>query len=309
MNTPYTPRHLLTLDDWSTDEIEQVLSLATDLKHEAQRGERPPRLAQRMLCQIYDKPSLRTRVSFEAAMARLGGASTFMTSQETGLLGRESHRDVATVLGRMVDAIVIRTFSQQLIEDVAKHAGKPVINGLSDDRHPCQALADLLTMREAFGSLSGLHLVFVGDGNNVARSLAVACGKLGVAMTLCAPADFQFDSNFLATLKQVAPQLDLTVTPDIAKALANADVVYTDVWASMGQESEAQTRRSAFLPYQVNADAMKHAPATARFLHCLPAHRGEEVTDDVIDGEQSLIYQQAENRMHIAASLLVTLIQ
>ena len=307
MNRPHAPRHLLTLDDWSADEIGQVLSLADELKRKASLGERSPVLASRSLCQIYDKPSLRTRVSFEAAMARLGGNCTFMTSDEAGLNGRESLGDVATVLGRFVDGIVIRTFSQQRIEDVARFSGCPVVNGLSDDRHPCQALADMLTIRESFGSLSGLKLVFVGDGNNVAKSLAVACGKLGVAMTLCAPEDFVFDQDFLAVLRGIVPKLDLTVTDDLAGAVGDADVIYTDVWASMGQESEASARREAFARYQVNETTMRQAPQTARFLHCLPAHRGDEVTDGVIDGSQSLVYQQAENRMHIAAGLLVTL--
>src|SRR5690606_18048622 len=197
------PRHLLSLDDWSSDEIEQLLVLSDDLKRRLALGERPPLLPGRMLAQIYDKPSLRTRVSFEAAMAQLGGSSTFMTSKEAGLNGREALPDVAAVLGRLVDAVVIRTFSQKLIEDVAAYTSCPVINGLSDERHPCQALADLLTIREAFGTLSGVKLVFVGDGNNVARSLAVASGKTGVSMTLCSPSAYAFDDDFTKELKSI----------------------------------------------------------------------------------------------------------
>ena len=307
-SAPRPIRHLLTLDDWSADEILRLVDLSDELKQKAARGERPPLLAGRMLAQIYDKPSLRTRVSFEAAMGRMGGAFTFMTSKEAGLNGRESLPDVARVLGSFADAVVIRTFSQTLIEDVAAHAACPVINGLSDERHPCQALADLLTLREAFGSFDGLKMTFVGDGNNVAKSLAVACGRVGVALTLCAPADHAFDADFLATLRTVVPALDFTQTPDPAAAVRDADAVYTDVWASMGQEDQAASRRATFLPYQVNEALWKHAPARCRFLHCLPAHRGEEVTDGIMDGAASLAYAQAENRMHLAAGLLATLI-
>ena len=301
-------RHLLTLDDWSADEITQVLALAEDLKRQARLGERQPLLAGRVLAQIYDKPSLRTRVSFEAAMARLGGSSTFMTSKEAGLTGREALADVAAVLGRLVDAIVIRTFSQKLIEDVAAYSECPVINGLSDERHPCQALADLLTIQEAFGTLAGVRLVFVGDGNNVARSLAVASGKMGLRMTLCSPKAYEFPPAFASQLKSVVPNLDLTVTEDVKAAVREADVIYTDVWASMGQEGESAARRAAFAPYQVTETLMKTAPDGCRFLHCLPAHRGDEVTDGVMDGPQSLVYEQAENRMHLAKGLLVTLL-
>jgi ornithine carbamoyltransferase len=305
---PKPIRHLLTLDTWTADEIEQVLSLSHELKRKAKFGERPPQLAGKMLAQIYDKPSLRTRVSFEAAMACLGGSSTFMTSKEAGLTGRESLPDVATVLSRMVDAIVIRTFSQQLIDQVASYAECPVINGLSDERHPCQALADLLTIREACGSFDGVRLVFVGDGNNVARSLAVACGKVGIELTLCAPDGYSFEQDFLSYLKDIVPRLKLNLTPDLDAATRNADFVYTDVWASMGQEKEAAARQQAFAAYQISDAVMAAAPSSCRFLHCLPAHRGDEVTDGVMDGPQSLVYDQAENRMHLAKGLLVTLI-
>jgi ornithine carbamoyltransferase len=307
-SAPKPPRHLLTLDDWSADEITRALALADQLKRKARLGERPPLLAGRILAQIYDKPSLRTRVSFEAAMARLGGQSTFMTSKEAGLNGREALPDVAAVLSRLADAVVIRTFSQKLIEEVASYSACPVVNGLSDDRHPCQALADLLTIREAFGTLAGVRLAFVGDGNNVARSLAVASGKLGVRMTLCAPPAYAFDEPFTAHLKQVAPDLDLTVTDDLTAAVKDADVIYTDIWASMGQEAEAASRKKEFAPYQVSEKVLAAAPSRCRFLHCLPAHRGDEVTDGVIDGPQSLVYEQAENRMHLAKGLLVTLL-
>lgn len=307
-SAPIPPRHLLSLDDWSADEIARLLALSDDFKRKAKFGERPPLLSGRMLAQIYDKPSLRTRVSFEAAMAQLAGNSTFLTSKEAGLNGREALPDVAAVLGRLVDAIVIRTFSQKLIEDVAAYAACPVINGLSDERHPCQALADLLTINAAFGSLDGVKLVFVGDGNNVARSLAVASGKTGMSMTLCSPKAFSFDDAFKAKLKTIVPDLALTITDDLPAAVRDADVVYTDVWASMGQEAEASSRKSAFAGFQIDETILAKAPSHARFLHCLPAHRGEEVTDGVMDGPQSLVYEQAESRMHLAKGLLVTLL-
>ena len=303
---PKPPRHLIDLADWPTDEILGLLTLSEDLKRRAVSGDRPPLLAGKLLVQVYDKPSLRTRVSFEAAMARLGGSFTFMSSKEAGLTGRESLADVATVLGNFADGIVIRTFSQSLIESVAAHALCPVINGLSDERHPCQALADLLTIREAFGGFEGLKLVFVGDGNNVAKSLAVACGRVGIALTVCAPADHAFDAVFKKELQAAVPDLELAETDDVSAAVRDADLIYTDVWASMGQEDQAAARRATFLPYQVNEALWKLAPSGCRFLHCLPAHRGEEVTDGIMDGPQSLAYQQAENRMHLAKGLLVT---
>ena len=302
-------RHLLTLANWSAEEIEELIAIAVDLKHKAQIGERPPLLAGKVLAQIYDKPSLRTRVSFEAAMGRLGGSFTFMSSKEAGLLGRESLPDVARVLSSFVDGIVIRTFSQQLIEDVAAHASCPVINGLSDERHPCQALTDLMTIRETFGVLKGIHVVFVGDGNNVSKSLAIACGKLGMSMTLCGPAEYDFEPAFYDELQLAVPNFKLRTSTDLAAAVKAADVIYTDVWASMGQEKEASLRKEKFGHYQLNREIWSHAPSKCRFLHCLPAHRGEEVTDDVIDAESSLVFAQAENRMHLAKGLLVMLLE
>lgn len=297
-------RHLNALLELTAGDIEQIFSYSATLKSQWSRGKRPPLLAGKVLTQVFEKPSLRTRVSFEAAMLQLGGSSIFLSSQEAGIGGREALQDVARVLGGYSDVIVLRTFSQQLIEDFIQHSGTSVINGLSDLRHPCQALTDLFTMREVFGDLRGRKFVFVGDGNNVATSLAAICALLGVPLTICAPEDYRIDESFLAELKQTVPGAEVTQTGNFKSALKDAAIVYTDVWTSMGQESEADRRLSVFKSYQVNVALMKLAPPTARFMHCLPAKRGLEVTDDVIDGSQSIVFQQADNRMHLAKGLL-----
>jgi ornithine carbamoyltransferase len=302
-------KHLTTLLDVSPDDFGEILDTTAELKAKFQRGERPPLLAGAVLALLFEKPSLRTRISFEAAMTHLGGDSIFLSGGDAGLNGRESLADVARVLSSYSDAIVLRTFSQQLIEDFAKLATCPVINGLSDERHPCQALTDVFTMREVFGSLAGKKLVFVGDGNNVAASLAIATAYAGMSMTLCSPPGYELDAGFLADLKNRVPTADVTVLADPVKAVRNADVIYTDVWASMGQETQADQRNKDFAGYQVNAALMSLAPAACRFMHDLPARRGLEVTDDVLDGPQSIAFQQAENRMHLAKGLLVWLLK
>ena len=301
-------KHLKSLLDLSCEDIEEILATACELKRKWAGGERPDLLAGRILTQVFDKPSLRTRISFEAAMLQLGGGSIFLSSKDAGLNGRESLPDVARVLSNYSDAIVLRTFSQSRIDDFARYSSCPVINGLSDDLHPCQALTDLFTMQEVLGDLAGRRLVFVGDGNNVAASLAVAAARKGLVMTVCAPAGFELSPDFLSELRKHIPTADITQTDDPRQAVREADVVYTDVWASMGQESEAAARKKVFAPYQVNAQLMSAAPDTCRFMHCLPAHRGSEVTDEVVDGPQSIVFLQAENRMHLAKGLLVWLL-
>jgi ornithine carbamoyltransferase len=297
-------RHINVLLDLTTAEVEQLFAQAMWLKTQAKQGYRPPLLTGRVLTQVFEKPSLRTRVSFESAMMQLGGSSLFLNAKEAGIGGREAVRDVARVLGGYSDVIVLRTFSQQLIDDFIEHSGTPIINGLSDIRHPCQALTDLFTMREVFGDIHGKKFVFVGDGNNVATSIASACGILNVPLTICAPVDYRIEESFLAELRKRYPAADVTQTDDFRAALEDAAIVYTDVWTSMGQEAEAAERRQIFEPYQVNDALMKLAPKSARFMHCLPAKRGLEVTDAVIDGPQSIVFQQAENRMHLAKALL-----
>jgi ornithine carbamoyltransferase len=236
-------------------------------------------------------------------MINLGGGSLFLGS-DVGWGSRESVADFARVLGEYVDVVVVRANRHQSAVDLARHCGCSVINGLTDEAHPCQALADLYTLRELLGPLDGQTLAYVGDANNVARSLAVGCGKLGMKLAMAAPKGYQFPQKFLDFLKRETPDLKLTTSTDPAKAVKKAAAVYTDVWASMGQESEAAARKAAFADYQVNAQLMAQAPPDAVFMHCLPAHRGEEVTDDVIDGRQSVVVRQAANRMHAQKGVL-----
>jgi len=299
-------RHFIDLFDITEAEAVQLLRRAIELKKDDRTGaSRPPLLAGRTLGLVFDKPSLRTRVSFEAAITQLGGNAIFLNGKDVGLGVRESVADFARVISQYVDALAVRTFSQTTIEQLGRHATIPIINALSDDAHPCQAMADLLTVREAFGRLDPtIRLVFVGDGNNVARSLAVASALFGVSFLLAAPPDYDFPAAFRARFASAFPGTPLVVEHDAARAVAGAQVVYTDVWASMGQEDEAALRQSVFAPYQVNADLFARADPAAIFLHCLPAHRGEEVTDDVLDSDRSRIIPQAANRLHFQKALL-----
>jgi ornithine carbamoyltransferase len=297
-------RHFLDLLDLTSDEIAQLLEETSRMKAAHERGLRKPTLLGRVLGLVFEKPSLRTRVSFQAAIAQLGGASVFMTGSEVGLGSRESIPDFARVMSQYVDAVVLRTFSHTTVEEFAAHASCPVINGLSDYYHPCQALADLFTMRELFRDLAGRTIAFVGDGNNVARSLAICCAKLGVHFVLAAPEGYGFDEPFLQLCAQRLPQGLLLQNGKPQHAVSSADVIYTDVWTSMGQEAEREERLRIFADYQVNEQLLTLAPPHARVMHCLPAHRGEEVTGEVIDGERSVVLQQAGNRMHAQKALL-----
>ena len=301
-------KHLISLFDFTVDDIEEILNVSAELKAKLQQDDRPPVLQGRVLTQVFEKPSLRTRNSFEAAMIQLGGDGIFLSDKDAGLNGRETLGDIARVLSGYSDAIVMRTFSQERIAEFSQFSNCPVINGLSDDSHPCQALTDLLTIKEAFGELNGQRIVFIGDGNNVARSLAIAASLFKLPLTLASPPGYELDEEFLSELKQLVPTSDVTRVTDPIEAVKRADVIYTDVWTSMGQESEATERKKIFSSYQVNASLMAQAPASCRFMHDLPARRGMEVTDDVIDGPQSIAFQQAENRMHLAKGLLVWLL-
>jgi ornithine carbamoyltransferase len=301
-------KHVTSVFDLTPADVEAILAISADLKERLTRGDRPPLLQGRVLTLVFEKPSLRTRNSFEAAAIQLGGGSIFLTTQDAGLNGRESLPDVARVLSAYSDAIVMRTFRQSLIEDFARLSSCPVVNGLSDELHPCQALTDLFTIQEAFGRLAGLRIVYVGDGNNVAASLAMAGAYARMPITFCSPRGYELSASFVRDLRRRFPNAELELTNDPFKAVKNADVVYTDVWASMGQESEAEARERVFAPFQVNAALMASAPKTARFMHDLPAKRGLEVTDDVMDGPQSIVFRQAENRMHVAKGLLVWLL-
>jgi ornithine carbamoyltransferase len=297
-------RHFLTLFDLSPEEISHLLKDAEKLKKAHQRGKTKPILQGKVLGMVFEKPSLRTRVSFQAVMAQLGGGSVFLTGAEVGLGSRESQPDIARTLGQFVDSIVLRVFRHETVELFAAHAGCPVINGLSDRSHPCQALGDLLTMRELFGDLKGKTVAFIGDGNNVARSLAVGCGKLGPRFILASPAGYGFDAAFLDRFRQEMPDAQLELVGDPRRAVKEADIIYTDVWTSMGQEAERDQRQQHFKGYQINEELLALAPEQARVMHCLPAHRGEEITAGVIDGDRSVVFEQAGNRMHAQKALL-----
>lgn len=305
--TPFKPRHLLTLRNLSRAEIERIFSICEDLKTKFAAGERQPLLPRRVLALVFEKPSLRTRVSFEAAMTHLGGSSIFL-SDDAGFGKRETVADFVRVLSSYVDAIVFRGKRHEVLEEMAEYATCPIINGLTDQSHPCQALADLFTLRELAGKPTGHTLAWVGDANNVARSLAEGCAKLGMRFVMATPEAYQFEPDFLADLKAENPAFEFDVTEDPIEAVRDALAVYTDVWTSMGQESEAEKRRRDFATYQVNAALMSHTQKGAVFMHCLPAKRGEEVTDDVIDGPQSVVVRQAANRLHVQKAVLAWLL-
>lgn len=300
-------RNLITLADLSSAEMERVFAISEDLKSKHAQGLREALLPGRVIALLFEKPSLRTRVSFEAGICHLGGSSLFL-GKEVGWGSRESIADFARVLSTYVDAIVVRAQSHQKLQELAEHSTCTVINGLTDYLHPCQALADLFTLRELLGPLKGQTLVYVGDGNNVARSLAMGCGRLGMRFTLAAPKEYQFDADFTALLKKVVPQLKMTVTADPRKAVRDAAAIYTDVWTSMGQEEESEVRRQALADYQVNEELLSQAPEGVLFMHCLPARRGEEVTDAVMDGPASIVVQQAANRLHVQKGILAWLL-
>ncbi len=301
-------RNLVAITDLTVEEIELVYRIAAQTKAQIRQGVRSQALAGRTLAMIFEKPSLRTRMSFWAAMVQAGGQATDIQGAEIGLGKRESVKDVAQVMSRYVDVIMIRTFAHKNVEMLARYAAIPVINGLSDYAHPCQALADVFTIREKLGSLEGVNVTFVGDGNNVSRSLAMLCSKLGMNFTLSAPPGHELEPELDRLLEKHGGRTRLQTERDPRAAVRNAHIVYTDVWASMGQESEAEERRKAFLPYQINAELMEHAPKGALIMHCLPAHRGDEITDEVIDSPNSIVYDQAENRLHAQKGLLFFLL-
>src|SRR4051794_2862816 len=302
-------RHFLTIIDHDSDTLRHLLDEAARLKAEVTRGQFHDTLRHKIVGLVFEKPSLRTRVSFEAGVAQLGGSSLFQAGSEVGLGVRETVADFARTMSQFVDCIVLRVFRHATVEGVAKHAGVPVINGLSDTSHPCQAMADVLTLQETAGDVAGKTIAFIGDGNNVARSLAVLCGKLGIKFILARPEGYGFPAEFATNYTtRVSPALP-EETSDPAAAVKAADVIYTDVWTSMGQEAEREERLRVFAPYQVNAALLKKAPRNAKVLHCLPAHRGEEITEDVLEGPASVVFQQAGNRMHAQKAILEWLLK
>jgi ornithine carbamoyltransferase len=303
-----TKRDFLSLHDLTSKELANLLDLAEAVKQQPARFRRA--LDGRNIALIFEKPSLRTRVTFEAGAHQLGADAIYLSSADIALGKREPAADVARNLARWVDAIVIRTFGHNLLTEMAAVCHLPIINALSDLLHPCQAVADVLTLRELRGNLSGLRLAWVGDGNNVAHSLMFAAAHTGIHFTLAVPHGYEPDPGIYqqARADAAATGARIQVVNHPADAVRDADAVYTDVWASMGQEAEAQQRRAIFAPYQVNGPLMALARPDALFLHCLPAHRGEEVSAEVLDGPHSVVLEQAENRLHVAKAVLLALL-
>lgn len=303
-------KHFLAIADLSTDELNHLLDLGFRLKNEWRSGGNEPVLRGKNLALVFMKPSLRTRVSFEMAMVHLGGYAFYLGPDEVKLGSRESVPDVARVLSSYVDCIMARVFAHEHIMQLAEFSSVPVINGLSDYNHPAQALADLFTIREAKGTLEGLNVTFVGDGNNVARSLLFGAMKTGMNFVLAAPQGYTLSEKDLADARamRISDRQTIEQTNDPSEGVWNADVIYTDVWTSMGQEAETQARLKAFSGFQLNQSLVARARPDAIVMHCLPAHRGEEITDDVADGSQSVLFAQAENRMHAQKAILYELL-
>ncbi len=291
-------KHLISIADLTSTDIQNLIKSAIELK---QAGKRPL-LEGRTLALIFEKPSLRTRVSFDVAMSQLGGHALMLSPAEVGLGQREPIADVARVLSRYVDGIVARTFAHQSVALLAKYATVPVINGLSDEEHPCQVLSDLLTVYEKKGGLEGLTVSYIGDANNVANSLLLACSLVGIEFRIASPKGYGPKDKILAQARKAM------VTEDPREAVKGTDVVYTDVWTSMGQEAEAERRRAAFAGYQVNEELLSVAKRDAIFMHPLPAHHGEEIAEGLLDSPQSVVFDQAENRLHMQKAILVELL-
>lgn len=297
-------KHLLKLLDLKESEILDILNLADQLKYEKKNGIEHKYLEGKSLGMIFQKSSTRTRVSFETGMYQLGGQALFLSPRDLQIGRGEPIEDTARVLSRYLDGIMIRTFAQQEVEDLAKYGSIPIINGLTDFAHPCQVLADLMTIREYKGEFDNLKLTFVGDGNNMANSLIVGCLKVGMQVAIACPYDYRPDETVIKFAEKYGDKF--TITPDVMKACKDADVIYTDVWASMGQEGEAEKRKQAFKGYQVNAETMSVAKKDAMVLHCLPAHRGEEITAEVLEAHPE-IFDEAENRLHAQKAVMVKL--
>ena len=306
---PEAMAHLTELDALSDGMIGWLIERAIEQKRTFKKtGKLTRSLKGKTLAMLFQKPSLRTRLGFEVAMTQLGGHAIFLDSQQIGLGGRETLADSTRVIASMCDGIMARVFDHAMITTLAEHSSVPVINGLSDTGHPCQALTDLMTLQEEFGGLAGLRLAYIGDGNNVARSLAIGCARTSVEFVIATPSGHGLDAGFVDGLNQRYGASSVTVADSPASAADGADGLYTDVWTSMGQEHEAQRRRPDFGGYQINAALVERAKPTAIVLHCLPAHRGEEITDDVLDGPGSRVFAQAENRLHLQRTLLAVLL-
>ncbi len=303
-------KDLISISDLSQSDIEEIFNVTKELKEWHNKGYDEKCLGGKILGMIFEKSSMRTRVSFEVAMVQLGGHAIYLTQSDINLGKREAVKDGARVLSRYVNGIAIRTFGQDTIQELARYASVPVINALSDYLHPCQALTDLYTIKEKFGTYTNLKIAFIGDGNNVARSLAQICVKLGINFHVASPKGYELTPDFISKTKQIADGNDLIhLYQEPKEAIDKANVLYTDTWVSMGQEAEKEVRKQAFSNFQINSDLLKLAKDDVKVMHCLPAHRGEEITDEVIDGPHSIVYDQAENRLHIEKALLKLLLR
>ena len=303
-------KDFIAVADYSPEELKEMLDLAVDLKKEFFKNGNQPILKGKVLGMIFNKPSLRTRISFDMAMRHLGGDALFISPAEVGLGQRESIADVARVMSGYVNGIMARVFAHSHITELAKWSSVPVINGLSDYNHPCQAMADVMTIYEKFGKLKGLKVVFIGDGNNVAVSLLHTCAKLGLDFSIASPVGYDLDDDAwkIAEGFAVKSGSKLNKFRDPKSAVKDVDVIYTDTWTSMGQEEETEKRKIVFPPYQVNAELVDLASKDAIVMHCLPAHRGQEITDEVADGPHSMLFPQAHNRLHAQKAILVKLL-
>ncbi|OAG27348.1 ornithine carbamoyltransferase [Thermodesulfatator autotrophicus] len=296
-------RHVTRVFDLTTEELNHVLDRALRLKADFKKGEPRRSLIGKVLALLFEKHSTRTRVSFEAGMQKLGGTSIYLSRRDLQLDRGEPLKDTARVLSRYVDAICVRTYGQEVVEELARWASVPVINGLSDKHHPCQGMSDVMTVMEKKGDITNLKVAWVGDGNNVAHSWIEMAARLGFHLVLACPEGYDPDSQILEEARQVATK-PIEVVRDPKEAVKDAQVINTDVWASMGQEDEAEKRKEIFTPYQVNVELLKYAAKEAIVLHCLPAHRGEEITEEVLEGPQSVVWDQAENKMWLHMALL-----
>lgn len=297
-------KHFLCISDCSAEELNELLDLSVSLKKLYKSGGRDVCLAGKVLAMVFEKPSLRTRISFQVAMSDLGGSSIFIRPEDIGGIGkREPIKDMARVLSRYVDGIMARTFEHNTVIELAEFATVPVINALTDLSHPCQAMADVLTIKEHLGRLEGVKIAYVGDGNNVARSLAFAAAKLGMKMVVASPKGYELDWGTIEKTNSIKAD-SVWITNDPVKAVAGAGVIYTDTWVSMGQENEKQKRLRDFKDFQVNSELLKSAPAGAKIMHCLPAYRGCEITDEVVESPNSIIFDQSENRLHFQRALV-----
>ena len=301
-------KNFLSINDYSAEQLKDLLAESSELKKLYKTGKRDLCLAGKTLAMLFEKPSLRTRISFQVAMTDLGGDTIYVKPEDIGGIGeREPIKDIARVLSRYVDGVMARTFEHNTVVELAEFAAVPVINALTDRLHPCQAMADALTINEHCGRLEGVKIAFIGDGNNVARSLAFTCAKLGMKMAIAAPAAYELDDKSIKTANQISADT-VTQTNDPTEAVVGADIIYTDTWVSMGQETEKEERCAAFAGFQINTELLQAAPKDVKIMHCLPAYRGYEITDEVAESANSIMFDQAENRLHFQRALLKKLL-